>query len=83
MKYDNFNLHTHIFQLVTMCNQLVTNCNALPHFNHFADVSKMVKASRNKGIYRFANTSKAFKTIIFNYSKSAIIKTEQKDNKNG
>ena len=83
MKYNNFNLHTQIFQLTTDYRQLVTNCNTLPHFNHFADVSKMVKASINKGIYRFANVSKTFKTIIFNYGRSAIIKTEQKDNKNG
>lgn len=81
---DNcLNLHTLSYQLTINCSQFVTNCHALPYSNHFADVSKMVKANINKGIYRFANISKMFKTIIFNYGRFAIIKTEQKDNKNG
>lgn len=69
--------------MTTNCSQLVTICNTLPYSNHFADVSKMVKVSLNKGFYRFANISKTFRAIIFNYGESAIIKTEQKDNKNG
>ena len=70
-------------QMTTNCSQLVTNYHGLFNSNHFADISKMVKVSLNKGFYRFANISKTFKTIFFNYGRSAIIKTEQKDNKNG
>lgn len=81
---DNYlNLHILNYQLTTNCSQLVTNCHAVTYSNHFADVSKMVKTSINKDIYRFANVSKTFKTIIFNYGESTIIKTEQKDKKNG
>ncbi len=70
-------------QSVTDCNQLVTNYHGLFNSNHFADVGKMVNPIKNKEIYRFANISKTFRAIIFNYGESAIIKTEQKDNKNG
>ncbi len=83
MRDNCLNLYILSYQSVTDCHQLVTNCHTLPYSNHFADVSKMVKASINKGIYRFANVSKTFKTIIFNYGRASIIKTKQKDNKNG